>query len=463
MVSKKRNLIIAIIALLFGLAGPGFAADTLPDRISDQSFWKLIATLSEDNGTFQSENLLSNEVEFSEIAARLKRTMKPGGVYLGVGPEQNFNYIAAMRPKIAFIIDIRRQNLLEHLMYKALFELSPDRSTFISRLFSRPLVEGLKEDLTAAELLDAYSELQPNTLEFQKNLRDLKDNLQRKQGVTLNSDDWQNLANVYAAFREFGPLIEYSSRGGGPSGRTFSPSYQRLMTDTDNAGREWSYLASDENYATVRELELRNLILPLTGDFGGPKAIRSVGQYLKDHGAVVSAFYVSNVEGYLFRGGDRLGNLNGGAERFYANAATLPLDGGSTFIRWLPRRSFNNREAPIVLASILGTIDDFAAGRLTAEDLLVPRGFVGGTVTGTLNADTRYRYATGWVGPVRFFFYLVAAASAFFIRYFVWSPLVESEGFASKKRVLYAVAWGLTGLALAVFFTVLMQLWIRYV
>ena len=68
----------------------------------------------------------------STVAAALSERAKPGGVYLGVGPEQNFTYIAAIRPKIAFITDIRRGNLQLHLMYKALFELSADRAEFVS-------------------------------------------------------------------------------------------------------------------------------------------------------------------------------------------------------------------------------------------------------------------------------------------------------------------------------------------
>jgi hypothetical protein len=35
------------------------------------------------------------------------------------------------------VLDIRRQNMLEHLTYKALFEMSTDRADFLSRLFSR--------------------------------------------------------------------------------------------------------------------------------------------------------------------------------------------------------------------------------------------------------------------------------------------------------------------------------------
>ena len=50
-----------------------------------------------------------------------------------MGPEQNFTYIAKIRPRIAFIVDIRRQAIIQHLMYKAVFHLSPDRVQFLSR------------------------------------------------------------------------------------------------------------------------------------------------------------------------------------------------------------------------------------------------------------------------------------------------------------------------------------------
>lgn len=65
---------------------------------------------------------------------------------------------------------------------------------------------------------------------------------------------------------------------------------------------------------------------PLVGDFAGPKTVRRGGQYLKDHDATVTAFYLSNVEQYLFM-------QAGGWRRFYSNVATLPMDASSTFIR----------------------------------------------------------------------------------------------------------------------------------
>ena len=80
--------------------------------------------------------------------------MKPSGVYLGVGPEQNFTYIAAIRPRIAFITDIRRGNLHLHLMYKALFELSANRADFVARLFNRSAAHRPDHDVDpAAELM----------------------------------------------------------------------------------------------------------------------------------------------------------------------------------------------------------------------------------------------------------------------------------------------------------------------
>jgi hypothetical protein len=92
---------------------------------------------------------------------------EPDGVYLGVGPEQNFTYIAAIRPKIAFIIDIRRQNMLQHLVYKAAFEMSENRADFLSRLFSRRRPAGLSDSSTVTELFNAYRATTADAAEFQ--------------------------------------------------------------------------------------------------------------------------------------------------------------------------------------------------------------------------------------------------------------------------------------------------------
>src|SRR6185503_19098095 len=108
----------------------------------------------------------------------------------------------------------------------------------------------------------------------------------------------------YSSWFKYGPDIHYELNGGGPGlrlrGRNDNfPTYADLMMATDDQGKSRSYLATEEAFKFVKDLETRNLIIPVVGNFAGPKALRAVGAYLKQQGATVSAFYVSNVEQYL--------------------------------------------------------------------------------------------------------------------------------------------------------------------
>jgi len=115
----------------------------LPDRISDSEYWALIQSISEPGGYFRiADNFTSNEAEIGQLFTMLRDRGTRGGVYMGVGPEQNLTYIAAIRPQMAFIVDIRRQAVMQHLMFKAVFELAPDRAEFISLLFSKRRRQG---------------------------------------------------------------------------------------------------------------------------------------------------------------------------------------------------------------------------------------------------------------------------------------------------------------------------------
>src|SRR6516164_4862407 len=138
------KVLIAVAGMLILLVPPAHAADTLPRELSDEAFWRLISDYSEESGTFRFE-YMSNEQEFQVVIPRLLQNRKTGGVYVGDGPEQNFTYIAALQPKMAFIVDIRRENMLEHLIYKAVFETSASRAEFLSKLFSRKLPPGLTD------------------------------------------------------------------------------------------------------------------------------------------------------------------------------------------------------------------------------------------------------------------------------------------------------------------------------
>src|SRR5688572_27421327 len=133
------------------------APGTLPDRLDDAAFWKLVTESSEPGGYFRSDNFISNEGELQYVIPELKRVIPRGRAYVGVGPEQNLTYIVALEPGIAFIVDIRRQNMVQHLLFKALMETSPDRATYLSRLLSRPRPPGLDSNSTATGLMEAYS------------------------------------------------------------------------------------------------------------------------------------------------------------------------------------------------------------------------------------------------------------------------------------------------------------------
>jgi hypothetical protein len=332
----RTRSVLLCSALAVGLTLSTYRSDAaqtrnaLPASLSDTEFWTLSEKLSEPGGYFRSnsgstDNLLSNEGAVSTVAAALATRVKPGGVYLGVGPEQNFTYIAATRPRIAFITDIRRGNLHLQLLYKAIFELTDNRADFVARLFTRTRPEGLTARSTAGELMNAFLRARPgDAAAYTANLRTITSHLKATRHLPLNDDDAAGIEYVYRSFYRFGPAITYTASSGGRPG--VGGSYASIVASVDAAsGDERTFLANDQNFETVKALETRNLIVPVVGDFAGPKALRAIGAYVKERGATVSAFYVSNVEMYLQR--------NGVWSAFCANVATMPLDSGSLFIR----------------------------------------------------------------------------------------------------------------------------------
>jgi hypothetical protein len=327
----RRRYILVLVTALFSLSGVALfgprnpvAADTLPKQISDRAFWKMIVDLSESDGFFRSDNFISNETTFQEVIPDLKKRGSGNGVYLGVGPDQNFTYITALWPRMAFIIDIRRQNMLQHLMYKALIEMSDDRADFMARLFSRPRPAGLDKSATPGVMFEAFNRMVATEAVFQKNLEDVLNRLTRRHGFPLSAEDRRTIEYIYRAFYSEGPDLRYSFPRQQVGARWF-PNYAELMTATDLGGVNHSYVASEENFKVLRDFERNNLLVPIVGDFGGEKAIQLVGRYLREHGATVNYIYTSNVEQYLFQ--------TDAWQRYYNNVATLPIDNNSTFIR----------------------------------------------------------------------------------------------------------------------------------
>ena len=334
----KKVLVISAVCVLWLALPSAKAADTLPAQYTDAEFWRMVTDFSEPGGAFPYENFVSNEVSYQDILPELTRIVKRGGAYLGVAPEQNFTYIAAIQPKVAFVLDIRRQNMLELLMYKALFEMSADRVEFISRLFSRPKPAGLRANASAEEIFKAFESITGNTDLYKQTLQAIKDRLVKQHQFKLAGDDEQKIELVFSVFLRGGPRMDYAYASLSPNNQV--PSYYNLMVTTDGRGKNWAYLDTEDRYKYVREMQLKNLIIPLVADFGGPKTIKAIAQYLKDHGSMVSVFYISNVEDYL----------SGSWGQWLANLAALPADDSTLLVRFVP-----------VSSSSLGWIKDVPA------------------------------------------------------------------------------------------------------
>jgi hypothetical protein len=300
-------------------------ANALPQRLSDADYWKLMSDISEPGGYFRIEdNYTSNEMEVGLLYTMLRTSGVSGDVYMGVGPEQNFTYIASVRPKMAFIVDIRRQAVMQHLMYKAMFEMAKDRGDFISILFGKPRPPGIDTTTNIQKIWETYRTVKSDSVLAAQTYDRVVDRLTKRHGFVFTADEMAQLRAVFNAFYYYGPSISTRGSQGGRGG--YGGDFSDLTGfSPDASGQPRSFLSSEDNYQYVKMLHERNLIVPVSGDFGGPKAIRAIASYLKDRHATVRAFYVSNVEQYLFQ--------DGHDKAFYANVAALPVDSASVFIR----------------------------------------------------------------------------------------------------------------------------------
>ena len=321
--TRRTAAVLTFLAACSAVVVAQAQAPSLPERLTNEQFWQLSQEMSEPNGSFRSDNLVSNERYFQWVIPDLVKRVPQGSVYLGVGPEQNFTYIAALKPKMVFITDVRRGNLHMHLMYKALFELSKNRADFVELMFNKKRPANVGDQSTGSQLINGFWDVNTSAdAEYKANLKRVLDHLTKTRGIPLSKEDLDGVEYVYWSFYWFGLAITYNSSTNGRSGMI---SYGDLMIETDGAGVNRSFLSSESTFQVLKDLHERNLFIPVVGNFAGPKALRAVGQYVRDRQATIGAMYLSNVEQYLYM--DGIWNL------FCANVASMPLDEKSTFIR----------------------------------------------------------------------------------------------------------------------------------
>jgi hypothetical protein len=308
--------LLMMLSLLF--ATPSLrAADARP--LTASQFAALIERLSEDGGYFWNDNFVSNEASYLHPLGKLHELGIRGGVYLGVGPNQNFTYIAKLRPSYCFIIDLRRQNLLEHLMFKALFHFARNRADYLSLLLSRPLNNGSfsGENYGLEELVRYFLHTEPDQLLFRHTQARIRMFLTEAIRVKLSTRDFSTIEKIHRAFFLRGLSIKYDY--------VPVPTYGEFLLETDLEGKRQNFLNSAQEFRFVQRLQAENRIVPVIGDFAGRHALRELGNYLREINEKVTVFYTSNVEQYLVQA------LSW--PEFLKNVAALPLDDRAVFIR----------------------------------------------------------------------------------------------------------------------------------
>jgi hypothetical protein len=332
-----RSTLVAIATLALGspairgLEPPGSA-----------SFASEIERLSEPEGSFDTDNLISNERAYLHVIPAIVSGGVSGGAYIGVGPDQNFSYIARIRPMVAYIIDIRRDNLLLHLLFKALFARSATRVEYLSLLTGRapPGDLGRWRQATIGELTN-YIDSQAPVLARVDQLRRQLDAAVSSFGVRLSRADLDTIARFHRTFIDAGLGLQFRSFGRPP--QPYYPTFRDLLVATDAGGHRWNYLASEDDFLFVKALEARDGLIPVVGNVAGAHAMRAIADTIAARGYHISAFYVSNIESYLYR--------DGSFGRFAENVSRLPRDAHSVIIRSIFGGAGNSTSAVEPIAS----------------------------------------------------------------------------------------------------------------
>ena len=321
---------------------------------SAAEFRDLVTRLSEPDAEFFSDNFISNETSYLQVARRLGQAAKPGGVYLGVGPEQNFTYIALSRPSLAFVVDIRRGNLILQLLYKAAFDLARSRSELLTLLVGRPYDASapLLPEADLATVMAHAERLAASDDSYRANHQAILQRLEQGYGLTLDARDRRALEQAHRAFFKDGLDIRFKLKEN--SARRY-PSLRELLTAADPDGEPLGFLARESTFRLVQQMERENRVIPLVGDFAGDHAMPGLAAYLRQARLTVAVFYVSNVEQYLFE--------NGVWSKWRRNIEALPTDADSLFVRcYLDQGRRHPHQLPGQrTATVLQRIADFVA------------------------------------------------------------------------------------------------------
>lgn len=257
---------------------------------------KVVATAlaaAEPASTYNLDCFVTSEVGHNDLLTRC-RPVRQGGAYLGVGPCQNFSYIGALRPACALIVDARIDNLIEHLIFKLVFERARTPAQYLAVLCSRLLPADVPPDPGA--LLPAFDRAPAPAGLFEDNwrvlCRDLADRWSMPPALMGRAE------RIYREFHRRGLSIT-SVSDELLANLDYIPDLRTVIASTSYTGESLHFLTDAERYDYVRELQLSDRIIPLLGNIADPPTIHAANGLLAELSERVSTVYLSNMEEFL--------------------------------------------------------------------------------------------------------------------------------------------------------------------
>jgi hypothetical protein len=320
--SRLPRTSLSLLAL--GLAAAALLVEAAPGRAQASSFGEQVGRLSEPGGSFDTDNLISNERSYLDVVPAIVARGATGGAYIGVGPDQNFSYIVRVRPAVAYIIDVRRDNMLLHLLFKALFAEAHTRVEYLALLTGRaPPPDAAHWASAPLKSIVAYVDGKSAAADQTRALHRRLETAILAFGVPLTRADLDTIKRFHQAFIDAGLGLQFHSFNRAP--QPYYPSLRDLLMATDASGHGWNYLDAEDDYQFLRGLEGRDGVVPVVGDVAGPRAMHAIAADIGARGERLSAFYISNVENYLFR--------DGSFARYAENIGRFPRSSRSFVIR----------------------------------------------------------------------------------------------------------------------------------
>jgi hypothetical protein len=195
-----------------------------------------------------------------------------GGIYVGVASDPNYTLIAVAKPEFAFLLDIDRQVIDMHAIYKVFLAASDDPETMRRRWSKRELrrsVDLLEEGLANEE---------PKA---------------RKRIIDL--------------FEEVHEIV-HENLG--------------KVAQRERDGKGTSWLSNDEYYGYIRRMFEVGRVRVMPGNLLGANTMASIAAAARELELPVRVFYPSNAEDYFGYGDGYRNNVRG-----------LPIDDTSVVIR----------------------------------------------------------------------------------------------------------------------------------